>query len=154
MAKTKAAFPEENDTSQYKKRSQIGAICRRFAKSKTAMLGLIILILLVLIAVFCPVFLSYSEDVIKQNMRERLQGPSLAHLLGTDQFGRDVLARVIWGTRISLSASLIIITIATVFGAAFRMLRGKGYRTGNLCKSIASVYESTVGGNSKHCEQK
>lgn len=119
MAKTKAAFPEEKDTSQYKKRSQIGAICRRFAKSKTAMLGLIILILLVLIAVFCPVFLSYSEDVIKQNMRERLQGPSLAHLFGTDQFGRDVLARVIWGTRISLSASLIIITIATIFGAAF-----------------------------------
>ena len=105
------------DMNQYKKRSQLGSVCRRFAKSRTAMVGLIILVCLVLVAVFCPLFLSYSDDVIKQNVRERLQTPSLAHPFGTDQFGRDVFARVIWGTRISLSASLVIISIATVAGA-------------------------------------
>jgi len=110
---------ESTDRNQYKKRSQLGAICRRFAKSKTAMAGLIVLLILVAVAVLCPLFLSYSDDVIKQNMRERLQAPSLAHLFGTDQYGRDVLYRVIWGTRISLSASLVIIAIATVFGALF-----------------------------------
>lgn len=119
MAWKKTERSSADEMNQYKKRSQFGAICRRFAKSKTAMAGLVILIILILIAVFCPVFLSYSDNVIKQNMRERLQFPSLAHPFGTDQYGRDVLARVIWGTRISLSASLVIITIATIFGAMF-----------------------------------
>ena len=102
---------------QYKKRSQIGPVCRRFAKSKTAMAGLIILIILVLLALLCPLFLDYAADVTGQNIRERLQFPSWQHPFGTDQYGRDVLARVVWGTRISLSASLIIIAIATVVGA-------------------------------------
>ena len=102
---------------QYKKRSQIGSVCRRFAKSKTAMAGLIILIILVLLALLCPLFLDYAADVTGQNIRERLQFPSWQHPFGTDQYGRDVLARVVWGTRISLSASLIIIAIATVVGA-------------------------------------
>ena len=98
---------------QYKKRSQIGSICRRFAKSKTAMAGLVILVILALVALCCPLFLDYSADVTGQNMRERLQFPSWEHPFGTDQYGRDVLARVVWGTRISLSAALVIISIAT-----------------------------------------
>ena len=102
---------------QYKKRSQIGSICRRFAKSKTAMAGLVILVILALVALCCPLFLDYSADVTGQNMRERLQFPSWEHPFGTDQYGRDVLARVVWGTRISLSAALVIISIATVVGA-------------------------------------
>ncbi len=107
---------------QYKKRSQLGSVCRRFAKSRTAMFGLILLIILILIAIFCGFFLDYEGEVIKQNVRERLQFPSWQHPFGTDQFGRDVLCRVIWGTRISLSASLVIIAIATLFGALFGAL--------------------------------
>lgn len=131
----------DSDRNQYKKRSQLGAICRRFAKSKTAMAGLIILLILVAVAVFCPLFLSYSDDVIKQNMRERLQAPSLAHLFGTDQYGRDVLYRVIWGTRISLSASLIIIAIATVFGALFGAIAAYyGGMVDNIIMRIMDIF--------------
>lgn len=117
--KNTAPFSREN---VYKKRSQLGSVCRRFAKSRTAMAGLVILVLLVLTALCCPLFLDYAQDVVGQNIRERLQTPNLAHPFGTDQYGRDVLARVIWGTRISLSASLVIITVATVFGALFGAL--------------------------------
>ena len=76
----------------YKKRSQLGSVCRRFAKSRTAMAGLLILALLVLIAACCPLFLNYTQDVVGQNIRQRLQPPCLAHPFGTDQYGRDVLA--------------------------------------------------------------
>ena len=140
MGNTKKAA-NDSDRNQYKKRSQLGAICRRFAKSKTAMAGLIILLILVAVAVFCPLFLSYSDDVIKQNMRERLQAPSLAHLFGTDQYGRDVLYRVIWGTRISLSASLIIIAIATVFGALFGAIAAYyGGMVDNIIMRIMDIF--------------
>ncbi|MDD3410060.1 MAG: ABC transporter permease [Eubacteriales bacterium] len=129
------------ETGSYKKRSQLGSICRRYAKSKTAMVGLIILIILALMALLCPLFISYSGDVIKQNMRARLQGPSLEHLFGTDQYGRDVLARVIWGTRISLSASLIIISIATVFGALFGALAAYyGGKVDNIIMRVMDIF--------------
>ncbi len=130
-----------NDLNQYKKRSQLGSICRRFARSRTAMAGLIILLILVLVAVSCPLFLSYKDDVIKQNMRQRLQFPSWQHLFGTDQYGRDVLARVVWGTRISLSASLIIISIATVIGAMLGAVAAYyGGKVDNIIMRIMDVF--------------
>lgn len=134
-----AAAPSQENA--YKKRSQIGSVCRRFAKSRTAMAGLVILILLVLIALLCPLFLDYAQDVVGQNIRERLQRPSLTHPFGTDQYGRDVLARVIWGTRISLSASLVIITAATIFGAFFGALAAYyGGKVDNLIMRVMDVF--------------
>ncbi len=126
---------------QYKKRSQFGSICRRYAKSKIAVFGLVVLIILVILAISCSTFLNYKGDVIKQNMRERLQFPSWEHPFGTDQYGRDVLARVIWGTRISLSASLIIISIATVLGAFFGAIAAYfGGKVDNIVMRIMDVF--------------
>ena len=126
---------------QYKKRSQIGSICRRFAKSRTAMAGLVILILLALVALLCPLFLDYSTDVVGQNIRERLQLPSWEHPFGTDQYGRDVLARVVWGTRISLSAALVIISIATVIGALLGAVAAYyGGKVDNLIMRVMDVF--------------
>lgn len=136
--KNTAPFSREN---VYKKRSQLGSVCRRFAKSRTAMAGLVILVLLVLTALCYPLFLDYAQDVVGQNIRERLQTPNLAHPFGTDQYGRDVLARVIWGTRISLSASLVIITVATVFGALFGALAAYyGGKVDNLIMRMMDVF--------------
>ena len=136
--KNTAPFSREN---VYKKRSQLGSVCRRFAKSRTAMAGLVILVLLVLTALCCPLFLDYAQDVVGQNILERLQTPNLAHPFGTDQYGRDVLARVIWGTRISLSASLVIITVATVFGALFGALAAYyGGKVDNLIMRMMDVF--------------
>lgn len=107
------------DLNVYKKRSQLGAICRRFSKSKSAMIGLIILVILAVVALTAPLFIDYGQEVIKQNIRARLLAPSWEHPFGTDQFGRDVFKRVIWGARISLSCSLCVISVATVLGALF-----------------------------------
>lgn len=135
------AEPERLDPEVYKKRSQFRTICHRFAKNKGAMVGLVILIFLVVIAVTAPLYISYDGQVIKQNIRERLQFPSLAHPFGTDQSGRDVLTRIIWGTRISLSASLVIICIATVFGALFGALAAfYGGKVDNIIMRIMDIF--------------
>lgn len=103
----------------YKKRSQLASIAHRFAKNKSAMVGLVLLGILVVLAVTAPLFIDYKNEVIKQNIPQRLQTPSWEHPFGTDQYGRDVLKRIIWGARISLTCSLVVITIATVLGAIF-----------------------------------
>lgn len=135
------AEPERLDPEVYKKRSQFRTICHRFAKNKGAMVGLVILIFLVVIAVTAPLYISYDGQVIKQNIRERLQFPSLAHPFGTDQSGRDVLTRIIWGTRISLSSSLVIICIATLFGALFGALAAfYGGKVDNIIMRIMDIF--------------
>lgn len=103
----------------YRKRSQFAGICKRFAKNKMAMVGLAIFVFLILMVLTCDVFFDYQADAIAQDISQRLQGPSAAHPFGTDQYGRDVLARIVYGARISLVASLCIISVATVLGALF-----------------------------------
>lgn len=103
----------------YKKRSQLKSICRRFAKNKMAMVGLVIFVFLLIMVLTCDIFFDYQADAINQNISQRLQTPSAAHPFGTDQYGRDMLARIVYGARISLVASLCIISVSTVLGALF-----------------------------------
>lgn len=103
----------------YKKRSQFKSICRRFAKNKMAMVGLVIFAFLLIMVLTCDIFFDYQADAINQNISQRLQTPSVAHPFGTDQYGRDMLARIVYGARISLVASLCIISVSTVLGALF-----------------------------------
>lgn len=95
-------------------------IWRRFRKSKTAMLGLILLAFVILIAIFADLIVPYSEAVTQSSMR--LQGPSAEHWFGTDNLGRDVFARVVHGSRCSLwigvSTSVLSLIIGGLLGAA------------------------------------
>ena len=100
----------------------------RLSKNKGAVIGLILLILLILIAIFADVIVPY-ELVTQQNGAIRLQGPSLEHLFGTDTYGRDVFARIIHGSRISLligvgSAAFCLI-VGGFLGAATAYFGGK-----------------------------
>lgn len=97
-----------------KKNSPARDIWRRFRRNKLAMTGMVIFILLILCAIFARVLTPY--DYAAQDFMARLQGPSWEHLMGTDNFGRDILARVLYGTRISLSISLISVVISLVAG--------------------------------------
>lgn len=96
-------------------------IWRRFKKSKTAMLGLVLLIFVILIAIFADLIVPYSEAVT-QNTVDRLQGPSAEHWFGTDNLGRDLFARVVHGSRYSLwigvSTSFLALIIGGLLGAA------------------------------------
>lgn len=122
---------EAKSKDNTKKRSQIKSIWFRYKKNKLAMMGLILFVTLVIFAVAAPLLADYEADAIYQNMQERLQGPSLSggHILGTDHYGRDVFARIIFGARISLSIGLASIAISsvtgTVIGAASGYYGGK-----------------------------
>ncbi|MCY4354666.1 MAG: ABC transporter permease [Truepera sp.] len=89
-------------------------LLRRLVKQKTALLGLVICLVLGFSAVFAPYITPY--DPMKINMRERLQTPSAAHWFGTDELGRDVLTRLIFGARISLTVGAISILVALSIG--------------------------------------
>lgn len=100
-----------------KKRSQLQAIWFRFKKNKLAVFGLILLIILVGLAVFAPLLVSYEEDVIAQDVYNKMQGPSAEHIFGTDHYGRDLFARVIYGGRMSLLVGILTVVISLCLGA-------------------------------------
>ncbi|MBQ1391062.1 MAG: ABC transporter permease [Firmicutes bacterium] len=103
-----------------KKNSQLKEVWRRFRKSKTALLGLVLLVVVILIALLADVIVPY-ETAIAQEPASRLQGPSAAHLFGTDELGRDLFARIIHGSRYSLlvgiSTSIFSLIIGGLLGA-------------------------------------
>lgn len=115
---------EQKTTQTYKKRSQLSAVWHRLKKNKLAMLGLVILCIMIGLAVFADFIADYDTVVVGQDMSQRLLTPSLEHLCGTDQFGRDVFARIIHGGRLSLSLSIISMSIAVAIGAFIGAVAG------------------------------
>lgn len=107
-----------------KKRSQLAEIWRRMRRNRLAMAGLAIVIALVLIAVFADQIFDYKTVVIKQNPLSRLQGPSAKHWFGTDELGRDILARLVHGARISLLVGVVAVIIALATGGVLGAIAG------------------------------
>src|SRR5581483_5468365 len=93
---------------------------RRYARSVSGWVGGIVLLVLVLGALFAAEVSPYNP--LRQDFRVERQAPSLRHPMGTDEFGRDVLSRVIWGARVSLQAGAVAAVIALVAGLALGML--------------------------------
>ncbi len=123
-----------------KRRGQAGEIWRRLKKNKMAMAGLAVLVLLILVSIFADVLFDYNEIVIKQDTSIRLQGPSGAHWLGTDEFGRDILARLVHGSRVSLSVGVIAVSISLVIGGALGAIAGfYGGKTDNLIMRFIDI---------------
>jgi len=91
-------------------------------KNKTLLFGITIIIFFSLIAILAPLISPYEPSVIDQN--NLLVAPDSRHLLGTDTLGRDLLSRIIYGSRISLSVGLIAVGIATLIGLFFGSLAG------------------------------
>lgn len=96
----------------------------RFRKNKSAVIGLIVFILLVLVAIIAPMIYDYDTDIVTQNLRDRLAQPSSEHLLGTDAFGRDMLARILYGTRVSLMIGFTVVGASLVIGGFIGAIAG------------------------------
>ena len=104
-----------------KKRSQMRDIWRRFKSNKLAMVGLVIVVVIVLSAVFADVITPYEYSA---RSSDRLVFPCLAHPFGTDNYGRDLLSRVIYGGRISLLVSLLGLLISVGIGSVLGATAG------------------------------
>jgi peptide/nickel transport system permease protein len=99
---------------------------RRLAERKSAMLGLAIIVLFVLVAVFAPLIAHY--DPAQQGWTSIRNPPSLQHWFGTDESGRDVFSRVVFGARASLLAGVVSVSIALALGVPIGLLAGYGGR--------------------------
>jgi peptide/nickel transport system permease protein len=99
------------------------SVVRYFLRRNPRMLvGVVLLAILLFVAVFAPLIAPY--DPIKVNILDQLQAPSLDHLLGTDDLGRDVFSRVLWGSRVSLSVGVISVSIGFLVGVSVGLLAG------------------------------
>ena len=109
------------NNSHSRTREQFAEFWRRFRKNKSAVAGLLILVLLVGMALFADLIVPYARCV-EQVGADRLQGPSAAHFFGTDEFGRDLFARMVHGSRYSLfigvATSLMALAAGAVLGAS------------------------------------
>jgi len=105
-----------------KGRSQWSYASRRFRRNRGAMIGLMGTIFIVLVAVAAPWITTY--DPTKQTLRDGLLPPSSEHFFGTDQFGRDIYTRVVYGARISLRVGLIAVAIGVTIGVPVGITSG------------------------------
>ena len=107
-------------------RGEFSQILHHLLRDPLGFTGLIIVSAIVLAAVFADWIVPY--DPIALNIKDRMQGPSLAHLMGTDQLGRDTLSRVIMGGRVALQVALPTIGGAMTIGILLGMIAGFGPR--------------------------
>jgi len=107
----------------FKKQSQVKEIWRRFRKSKGAVAGLVMFAIIILLLLFADVIAPYAKAT-HQDLVNRLQGPSMSHILGTDAFGRDLFARIVHGGRTSLMVALLATLSSCVLGSALGAIAG------------------------------
>lgn len=115
---------EKEMKKHVKRRTMLQETWRLLAKNRGAMLGMAFLLLLIVAALLSPVIFNYERDVIGQNMKERLLAPCAAHWFGTDEFGRDLFARVIYGARYSLVIGMGSVLLGLVVGTVLGSLAG------------------------------
>lgn len=97
---------------------------RRLMKGKLAVIGLVIVLAIAFMAVFAPVISPYDPIKIDYMNFSLFGAPDAAHVMGTDQLGRDTFSRIIYGSRISLSVGLIAVAIALALGTALGLVAG------------------------------
>ncbi len=112
-----------NSDISFKKQSQTKEIWRRFKKSKGAVIGLVMLLIILLILLSADVIAPYTTAT-KQNIDNKLQGPSLAHWFGTDSYGRDVFARIVHGGRTSILIAILATVSSCIVGSALGAIAG------------------------------
>lgn len=116
------------------------SVRQAFASNKTAMAGLIMLAFVITAAVGAPIFAGI--DPIDQDVMHRLKPPSAEHILGTDQFGRDIFARLLYGARVTLLIALTANLLAMVVGTLVGLVAG--YFGGRLDIILMQVMDALL----------
>ena len=137
MSNAATAVPETRLRGRAKN-SQTREIISRFMKNKVAVAGFFIILLLVFCALFPSLIAPYSYETMSTG--PSFANPSAEHLYGTDEFGRDIFSRVIYGTRTSLAIGLLSVLIACVLGTILGCISGYyGNLTDNLIMRAVDI---------------
>lgn len=123
MQQTSAAsLAGENPAEQSRQASEFRRFVRVFFGRKVALFSSVLIVLVILVAILAPVLAPH--DPFEQDLKQVLQLPSTNHLLGTDQLGRDVLSRLIYGARTSLIVGIVSVGIAAAAGLILGLIAG------------------------------
>lgn len=115
MASATARARSDNDSLPTKALiTQRQRAWRSFRRNKSALVGLGMIVFLLVVAIFAP--LIAPHDPLAQSVINKFKSPTAEHLLGTDNYGRDVLSRIIWGTRVALEVGIYSVLIGAVIG--------------------------------------
>jgi len=122
---------------------RIGRFCRALLRNRAAVVGLLLILLLVFVAVLAPWLQPYNP--LKMGAGRRLQPPSFAHPFGTDEFGRDLLSRIIMGSRMTLAVGLVSVGISTTCGLLIGLTAGYtgGWIERLLMRSVDVLFSFT-----------
>lgn len=130
-----------DERKKYKKKSQVKVIWNRFKRNKLALAGMVIFIFMLCAVLGADLYLNYDVDALEQSISNRFQTASAEHWFGTDQFGRDEFARVIYGGRISMfvgiATVMVSLTAGSLIGAAAAYYGG---RVDNMLMRIMDVF--------------
>ncbi|WP_273794466.1 ABC transporter permease [Brucella intermedia] len=135
LAQANDAYVEETESASF-----LRDTVRIFRRNRMAMTGLIIIVVLVLTAVFAT-YIS-PHDPYRVDMNEQFLSPSLTHWLGTDNFGRDVLTRILYGARISLVVGIVPSFISLIIGAIMGIV--SGYYGGRIDFTIMRLADMMI----------
>lgn len=131
------ANPLESVTVTRKQRPRTG-VWRRLIRSRNGMIGLVMVALVILLALLGPLIAPY--DPIQQSLASQLQPPSVAHWFGTDEFGRDILSRMLYGARIALEVGIIADGISLIIGVSLGLIAGyAGGTTDSVIMRVVDV---------------
>lgn len=123
------------------KQNRLLEVWKQFKRNKGAMFGLVVLLILILIAIFADVIWNYETDIIAMQVSDRLAKPSLAHPFGTDNYGRDMLARIGYGTRYSLLLGFSSVLLGVVIGVPMGAVAGYvGGRFDNILMRVVDTF--------------
>lgn len=113
---------------------------RRLISNKAAVFGMAFMIFLILLAIFADFLFDYQTEVIAQNIPDRLIHPCLKYPFGTDEFGRNLLARVVHGSRMSLAVSFSSVAMSLAGGGFLGAISGYyGGKVDNLIMRITDI---------------
>ena len=129
--------PEDSLEKPAKKRSQWGDIRRRFIRNRLGMIGLIIIVILVTFILLAPMITPYNYAT--QDHSSVLVYPNSKHIMGTDDFGRDIFTRLLYGGRISLVVSLVSVVFSNIIGIALGSIAG--YFGGRVDLSVTRILD-------------
>lgn len=124
-----------------KRKSQIAEIWQRMSRNKIAMAGLVIFAVIVLCVIFADVIAPYDK-VLATDAAYRLQPPSTAHWFGTDAYGRDIFARVVQGSRYSLTMGIVAVIFGITLGGTFGAVAG--YYGGKIDTVIMRIMDTMM----------
>jgi len=119
---TQAAPADTLRPARTRNETPLGIFMRRFMRNRLALVGALIIAGMVVCALLAPWLAPY--DPLNQDLEHVLEAESGAHLMGTDDIGRDVLSRIIYGARISLQASIYAVGVAFLLGVPIGLLSG------------------------------